>query len=381
MIIDTKKILNRKRLIAHKKLQDTPYLEIDLGKVRESYGKISKNLDGIEIYYAMKCNPNPDILRTIIDCGGQFEISSANELKKAVAVGADPRKILFSNPVKTEKDIALAFSAGVREFAFDSFSEVDKLAKNAPGSNVYIRLAIPVRKSVVASEGKFGVSLEDAQELVIYAKKMGLKPYGISFHVGSQMLDCEAWGDAIQHCSKLINSLHALGINLTFLDIGGGFPVCYDDVARDNIDKIGKSISKALSKYISSNTRIVAEPGRYIVAESGVMVGTVIGIADRFGKKWLHLDVGADNGLLEAVQTANTILFPVRDSRMSREKDIVVLTGPTCDSQDTILFDARVSSNLEIGDKVYFEFAGAYSTAFTECFNGFANPYIFIKNN
>jgi len=356
----------------------TPYLEINLDKIEEAYEKLSKHLSGIEIYYAMKCNPNPKIMKKVLECGGQFEISSANEMAKAIDVGADLKKILFSNPVKTLDDIKLAHKAGVRYFAFDSYCEVDKLAEGAPGANVYVRLSIPVRKSVVASEGKFGVSIEHARDLIIYAKKCGLEPYGISFHVGSQMLDYKSWEYAIRHSAKLINILKKDHIHLTFLDIGGGFPVCYDDVRRDNLDRIGNSALKAIEKYIPKDFRVIAEPGRYMVADSGTMVSSVIGMAERFDRKWLHLDVGADNGLMESVQTANTLSFPVHDSKRSNDKDIFVLTGPTCDSQDTILFDVPISSNIEIGDKIYFECAGAYTTAFTENFNGFPNPVTYV---
>jgi len=359
----------------------TPYLEVDLEKIRAAYDRLQKHLPGIEIYYAMKCNPNPEIMRTVLDCGGQFEISSANEMRKAIAVGADPKNILFSNPVKTLDDIKAAYSAGVKHFAFDSYSEVDKLAEGAPDADVYVRLAIPVRKSVVASEGKFGVSIDHARDLVIYAKRCGLNPYGISFHVGSQMLDYESWACAIEHSMKLVEMLNGDGIYLNFLDLGGGFPALYDDVMRDNLDKIGKSIIKAIEKYVPNGFRIIAEPGRYMVADAGTMVSTVIGVAERFDKKWLHLDVGADNGLMEAVQTANTLAFPVHDSKESNEKDIFVLTGPTCDSQDTVLFDIPISANIEVGDMVYFECAGAYTTAFTESFNGFPNPSTYIIDN
>jgi ornithine decarboxylase len=362
------------------RLIKTPYLEIDLKKVREAYDKLSKHLQGIEIYYAMKCNPNSEIMKTVLGCGGNFEISSANELKKAINAGANPKTILFSNPIKTPEDIKIAHSLGVNYFAFDSYSEVDKLVKGAPGANVYVRLSIPVRKSKVASEGKFGVSIELARDLVIYAKKCGLKPCGVSFHVGSQMLDYISWDCAIRHCAKLMTILEGDGIHLTFLDIGGGFPACYGDVPRDNLDKIGNTIQKALKECIASDVRVVAEPGRYMVASAGIMVSAVIGMAERFERKWLHLDIGACNGLMESLQTTNTLAYPVHDSKMSDDMDIFTLTGPTCDSQDTILFDIPISSNIEIGDKIYFECAGAYTTAFTENFNGFPNPVTYIVN-
>ena len=356
----------------------TPYLEIRLDKIREAYARLSKHLAGIEIYYAMKCNPNPEIMKTVLDCGGQFEISSANEMEKAIAVGADPKNILFSNPVKTLDDIKAAYKAGVKYFAFDSYSEVDKLAKGAPGAKVYVRISIPVRKSVVASEGKFGVAIDYAKDLMLYAKKMGLETYGISFHVGSQMLDNESWSYAIQHSAKLIAMLKKSHIQIEMLDMGGGFPACYKDVSRDNLDIIASKISKALKKYIPKGIRIVAEPGRYLVADSGIMVSAIIGTAERFGRKWLHLDVGANNGLMEAVQTNNALEYPVFDSKKSAEKDIFVLTGPTCDSQDTVMFDVPVSVDIQIGDKIYFECAGAYTTAMSENFNGFPSPKTYI---
>lgn len=356
----------------------TPYLLINLDKVREAYEKLHRYLDGLEIFYAMKCNPDLEIMKTILELGGQFEISSAYEMRRAVEAGADPKKLLFSNPIKTLDDIKEAFEAGVNHFAFDSYSEVDKLAEGAPGSNVYVRLAIPVHRSVVASEGKFGVSIEVARELTKYAKEKGLKPYGISFHVGSQNLDYKAWGHAIQYSAKLMNLLKKDHINLGFLDIGGGFPVTYDDVGRDNLDKISSIIKKSLERYIPKDVRVVVEPGRYMVAASGIMVGSVMGLAQRFDRKWLHLDVGALNGLMESLETNNTLAFPVRDSKHSVDKDVFTLTGPTCDSQDTILFDVPISSNIGVGDKIYFQYAGAYTTSLTDRFNGFPNPKIYV---
>lgn len=372
---------NRQYTKPFNRLATTPYLEINLDRIKEAYDNIHLCLPGIGIHYAMKCNPNPEIMKTILEGGGQFEISSAYEMREAIEIGADPTLLLFSNPIKTLDDIKLAYQIGVGYFAFDSISEVDKLAEGAPNAKVYIRVAVPTRKSSVASEGKFGVSVDHARDLMVYAKKCGLNPCGISFHVGSQMLDYESWGYAIHHCAGLIDLLKDDNIPISFLDIGGGFPVCYDDVEQDNMDKISATILNALQKDISKDVKVVAEPGRYLVADSGTMVSTVIGLAERFGKRWLHLDIGAHNGLLEALQTTNTLAFPVHDSKRSKDKSIFTLTGPTCDSQDTILFDIPLSSNITVGDKVYFECAGAYTTAFTGKFNGFPDPETYIIGN
>lgn len=357
---------------------NTPYLSVDLEEVRKAYDRLQSYLPDIEIFYAMKCNPNLEIMKTVLECGGQFEISSANELQQAIAAGANPKDIIFSNPIKTLEDIKTTHRLGVDHFAFDSYSEVDKLAEGAPGTKVYVRLAVPVRKSVVVSEGKFGVSIDRARDLMKYAKKRGLDPHGISFHVGSQMLDHEAWGYAIQHCAKLMNILGEDGIHLEFLDIGGGFPVCYEGIETDNLDKAASSIHKALEKHVPNGVRVVVEPGRYLVAKAGTMVSTVIGTAERFGRRWLHLDVGALNGFMESLETLNNLVFPVKDSKQSEDKDIFTLTGPTCDSQDTVLFDVPISSSIKIGDQIYIEYAGAYTTAYVSNFNGFPNPVTYV---
>jgi len=352
----------------------TPFLSVDLNKVKNAYNRLHDQLKNVEIYYAMKCNPDPEIMKIVLACGGQFEISSANEMLKAISVGAKPEHILFSNPVKSLNDIKNTFERGVRCFSFDSICEVDKLAVGAPGSNVYVRLSIPNGKSVVASEGKFGISIDDAYKLIHYAKSKGLNPYGISFHVGSQMLGFKAWGHAIEYCSKLINMLENDDIFLEFLDIGGGFPVKYRDVLDDNIEIAASEIRKSLDMFIPKRIRVVAEPGRYLVANSGIMTSTVIGIAERHGKKWLHLDIGAFNGFMEALETSNNLNFPVLDSKKSNKKSLYNITGPTCDSQDTIMLNVPISSNIEMGDRIFIECAGAYTTTYTNDFNGFTSP-------
>jgi ornithine decarboxylase len=357
----------------------TPYLHIGLDEVQRRYRELAAALPGINLHYAMKCNPAPPVLRRLHACGCGFEIASYSELVSLVGIGVDPGDVLFSNPVKSPDDIARAFRAGVRRFAFDSIAELAKLAAHAPGSQVYVRLAAPPLASEVASEGKFGVDPEQAEELLRRADRAGLEAFGIAFHVGSQMLDPVAWEVAIERAAEVLRALDRDGLRLRMLDIGGGFPARYDQPVPDFVE-FGESVTKALDRYLPYDLDVVAEPGRALVAEAGVFVTTVIGVAERFGARWVHLDVGAFNGMMEALETRNELRYPMTDSRCFPVVRPVHVTGPSCDSQDTILFDVPLSEDLAVGDQVFIHAAGAYTTSYASRFNGFGIPPVLCRN-
>jgi ornithine decarboxylase len=225
----------------------------------------------------------------------------------------------------------------------------------------------------VPSEGKFGVDVPVALSLLRGAAARGLIPYGVTFHVGSQTTDPTAWDGAIEHSAQVMSGLLEDGIRLHMLDIGGGFPAAYVAYSPRPAD-FAKHIRAALDRYLPYSVDLVAEPGRALVAEAGTMVTTVIGIAERLGRRWVHLDVGAFNGMMEALETGNRLRYPVSDSRRSATLTPYHLTGPSCDSQDTVLHDAPLSDTIAIGDTVYIHSAGAYTTGYASRFNGFDVP-------
>jgi ornithine decarboxylase len=195
----------------------------------------------------------------------------------------------------------------------------------------------------------------------------------VAFHVGSQMLRPEAWAEAIDEVGARADVLATAGVRLEMIDIGGGFPARYGaDVPP--LATYGTHIFRALDR-LPYRMQVVAEPGRALVAEAGVLVGTVLGRARRRDRDWVHLDVGAFNGLMEALETGNTLTYPVSDSRRGTPGPCH-LTGPSCDSQDTILFDTALSADLVCGDRVYIGSAGAYTTAYASRFNGFDVPVV-----
>jgi ornithine decarboxylase len=355
----------------------TPYLRMDLDQVAKNYEQFRQVFPGIDIYYAMKCNPASEILQRLLSMQGLFEVASLAEITQLIDLGAHGADILFSNPVKMAAHIRGAREAGVYRFSFDSREELQKIAEQAPGASVYVRLATGDADSLVPSEGKFGVGGAVALELMLYARGLGLTPYGITFHVGSQMYQPEPWALAIQHSGKLMRELQQNDIRITMLDMGGGFPAPYQ---ADDIDlaAFAATIQKATTEHLPYQPeKFALEPGRAIVAGAGVMVSQIIGTAERRGKHWIHLDVGAFNGMMEALETQNKLRFPMSDSRGADQKEHYVVTGPSCDSQDTILFDVELSAGLAAGDLVYIDSAGAYTTSYASNFNGFEIPKVY----
>lgn len=351
----------------------TPYLTINLQKVTEAYQAMRQAMPNVRVHYAIKANPHPGLAKHIYSLGGSFEIASATEMDTLISCGVPAKEHLYTNPIKMPDHIKRAAAAGVWRYSFDSIAELDKLAEHAPGSSVFVRIKIPRFDSVVASEGKFGVDRKVAVDLMKEAVARGLVPYGIAFHVGSQMESPASWGPAIAEAAKLMRSLQEEGIVIKMLDIGGGFPAFYGG-KFPSIAEYGALITAALTEHLPYKVDVVAEPGRYLVADAGTFTTTIIGVAQRGKKTWLHLDVGAFNGMMEALEAQNILRFPMDDSKNSSKKQLYHITGPSCDSQDSILFDVSLSRGLRVGDTVYIHTAGAYTTCYASTFNGFDIP-------
>jgi ornithine decarboxylase len=359
--------------------QETPFLLVDLDKVATAYLEFAELLPSVDVHYAMKCNPDRRILARLHGLGSGFEIASIAELRELEAIGVDPAEVIYSNPVKPAAHIAGAARSNVWRFAFDSVAELKKLAEHAPGAAVYVRQQTTAGQTTVPSEGKFGVDGERARALLRLARRLGLRPYGVAFHVGSQMLNPAAWDTAIRQSAELMRALAHDGIQLEMLDLGGGFPARYADQRPPPMEAFAEVITDALDRHLPYPVQKLAiEPGRALVAGAGVLVATVIGIADRSGRRWVHLDVGAFNGLMEALESDNQLRFPLADSRGADRLARCHLTGPTCDSQDTIMFDVELSADLAVDDRVFLYTAGAYTTSYASDFNGFAIPPTYL---
>jgi ornithine decarboxylase len=355
----------------------TPFLVSDLDTVRERYANLTAALPGVRCYYAVKCNSEPELLAAFDQLGSSFEIASCAELQMLQKLGVDPEKVLYSNTVKPAAHIAESFAAGLWRYAFDSEGELYKLAEHAPGSAVYVRLRVDDSTSLFPLSRKFGAEAQEARALLLLARSLGLRPYGVTFHVGSQCTTTTAWRQAIAAVGRLLSRLEGDGITLEMLNLGGGFPARYVE-SVPSIDQIANTIESALHELLPYRPELLAvEPGRYLVAESAVLVGGVLGREVRAGENWAYLDVGAYNGLMETQQTVNQWRYPLWSSRpdhAAADQVPFTVTGPSCDSSDTTFFGVYLPATLDAGDRLYIGSAGAYTLSYASSFNGFHPP-------
>ncbi len=359
----------------------TPFFALDTALLRTRVEQFRDAFAGrVGIRYAVKCNPLPDVLAAVVAGGGSFEIASAQELGLALAAGASPGDIFYSNPVKPASNIAITAEAGVRRFVVDGVAEIDKLSATAPGTEALVRVRVDDSTSAFPLSSKFGAPASAALGLLEYAESCGLVAAGLTFHVGSQCTDARAWSRAIETVTPLFDARAAAGRPMAVLDLGGGFPARYGSAVPD-LREIACAILRAFDAMPHPPVEVVAEPGRALVAETGVIAAEVIGREDRQGRPWVFLEVGAYNGLIEAAQTGARWPYPVRvvdgvtgRVRAGGHTAAMTVTGPTCDSSDTVLRDVRLPEDVRPGDVLYLAGTGAYTLSYASSFNGFPPP-------
>ncbi|MEW6554242.1 MAG: type III PLP-dependent enzyme [Actinomycetota bacterium] len=360
-------------LLAHGSLsrEPTPFFAFDLDRVARNYSRVRDAFGTEHVHYAVKANNQPTILTALRETGAKFEVGSQGEINLLQQLDVSAADIIFSAPVKLDSDIVYAYRAGVRLFVFDSVAELVKLATNAPGAQVLVRISVSSEGSMFPLNDKFGASPREAVTLLRRAGRAGLNPHGVAFHVGSQCERKETWVEAME--TVLWVWENARDLPLHALNIGGGFPAAYKD-GTPAVEDIASEVRAALSLF-PRDIELVVEPGRVIVADAGVLVASVVGKARRDGKEWLYLDVGALNGLFEAVQAGRRFPFRVCSEKPAPPGIHYVLTGPTCDPDDTILEDVCLPE-MDLRDRVGIMNVGAYSLVYASEFGGFPPPKV-----
>ena len=357
---------------------DGPLLEMSSARIREAVAEFQAAFSGVTPFYATKCNPDPGVLRVLGAAGCSFEIASVAELRLLTGrVGARASDLIFSNPVRARRETAAAWAAGVRRFVADSTEELHRTMAVAPGCEVLIRVATEPGDSVVPSEGKFGVAVDDAVRLCREAVDLGLRLHGLTFHMGSQTLVPEVLARPLEDVREVMTRLAADGLRISLLDIGGGFPAHYSERVP-SLAEFGR-VFAAGRATLPYEVEVVAEPGRCLVANAGTFRCRVIGVATRRGVRWAHTDLGVFNGMMEALESGGELRYPMRDSRGSAARELFTVTGPTCDSQDTFATDVPLSADLREGDEIIVEAAGAYTATYTTRFHGFAVPRVVMR--
>jgi len=370
-------VVNKKiaKFLAEQK-PETPCLIIDLDIVTQAYKLLRRYLPLARVFYAVKANPAPEVVGSLKDLGSSFDVASRNEIDLCLGRGVSADNISFGNTIKKERDIAYAYEKGVRLFAFDSQPELEKLSRAAPGSRVFCRILVECTGADWPLSRKFGCAPEMAVELLRQARDMGLDPYGVSFHVGSQQTDLSQWDSAIGRAAKMFTALAETDINLRMINVGGGFPAKYrGDVPA--VVNYANAVMSAMTAHFGNNLPdMIIEPGRSIVGDSGVIQSEVVLISrksDNDPKRWVYLDVGKFGGLAETMDEA--IKYRIKTPADGGPRGPVVIAGPTCDSAD-ILYERtvyRLPLDLKVGDKVEILATGAYTSSYSAVnFNGFA---------
>ena len=364
-------------------LNDGPCMVLDLDVVQDNYKKFARALPNTRVFYAVKANPAPEVLSLLAKLGSCFDAASVVEIQLVLAAGATAERISFGNTIKKERDVLRALELGVRLFAVDFEAEVEKIARAAEAAGIdkrdvkaFCRILCDCAGAEWPLSRKFGCAPDMAIEVLEHAYRLGLEAYGVSFHVGSQQKNTGAWDAALGQASRVFRECAERGIQLSMVNLGGGFPTKY--LKRiPAVESYGDAIFRGLTKHFGNRIpETIIETGRGMVGNAGVIEAEVVLVSRKSKQeeevRWVYLDIGKFGGLAETMD--ESIRYPIRTEHDRDRKVPSVLAGPTCDSAD-VLYEKEpymLPVSLEIGDKVLIEGAGAYTTTYAAvAFNGF----------
>ncbi len=354
---------------------DAPTVVFDLDMLRAKYDALASGLGDATIHYAVKANPAPEVVAALAAKGAHFDAASRGEIDLCLGLGIPASHIAFGNTIKRAADVAYAHSVGVEQFAVDAESEIRKIAEHAPGARVIVRMLIESSEADWPLSRKFGCSHREALRLMDLGRFLGLDVAGISFHAGSQMREPTMWRMALDAAQRLWEDAADHGHELRILNIGGGFPAFYGQpmpTTRDYAEQVMRSVRARFG----TDVHVMAEPGRGLVAEAGVIVAEVVLVAKKDQDdlvRWVFLDIGKFSGLAETIDEAIRYQFETRHGD-DADTGPCILAGPSCDSADVLYEKRPVQLPLDLvdGDKVRILCTGAYTTSYSSVgFNGF----------
>jgi len=352
-----------------------PTLVLDIDEVEAQFAALKAGLGRASIFYAVKANPEPAVISRLVGLGSSFDAASKAEIALCLEQGASPDCVSFGNSIKKARDIAWAHEQGISLFAVDASEELEKIAENAPGAQVYIRLIVDNDGADWGLSRKFGCDAPMALDLLDQALALGLQPVGLSFHVGSQTREAAMWASALELAALVWEQAKAAGHNLSLLNIGGGFPAEYN-TAIDAPQSYAADVMAQVEARFGDVPNIMAEPGRGLVASAGAIACEVVLVSRKSESdplRWVYLDVGRFSGLAETEGEA--IRYQIVTSRDGEKVGPCVLAGPTCDSADVMYENEPMDLPLALkaGDKVLIRNTGAYTATYSSVgFNGFA---------
>lgn len=353
----------------------TPLIIIDHNQIKENFETFRKNLPRVKPYYAIKANPEPEIVKTLYKMGAGFDIASWEEFEivyNAIEGIKNEKdrfmndKTIYANPVKRIDSLKKLADYSLR-MTFDNYIEIEKIAQYCKNSRLVLRVDVPNLRSIVELSTKFGADQKICIDLINYTKKYNLYVEGLSFHVGSQCINVDNYVQAFKINHDIFRQAEKIGKNLKLLDIGGGFPAPYEEDVP-SFESVAKIINENITHYFDDpEIEIIAEPGRFLVATAAVTVVEINGKALRDNKIFYYVNDGVYNTFSGTIFDHIQYHFKAFKTGDLKESAVV---GPTCDALDKISLNEHLP-DLNIGDLIYSENTGAYTNASATHFNGF----------
>lgn len=377
--LDTFDIINQ---YLEKKKGDQSFMLVDLGDIIRQFSKWKKNLPRITPYYAIKCNPCPIIIELLNKLGCCFDCASQQEILQAINLGVEPKNIIFANPCKPVDFIKFSRSNDVDLLVVDSENELFKIKLFHPDTNILVRIQTDDSKSRCRFNCKFGVELENVGKILEMGKILNLNIIGVSFHVGSGCEDAQVYWTALNDCKTVFEIARKLDIQMSLIDIGGGFPGTNDAVVP--FESMAEVINKGIDELFvdMSYIKFIAEPGRYFVASSHTLVCSIINKKEKIdketGEKLITYYVSdgvykSFSGIIFDYSKPSFMPFNERNEKTYKS----ILYGESCDSLDIVSKECQLPS-LAIGESIVVNNIGSYSVASACEFNGFTKPELFF---
>jgi ornithine decarboxylase len=353
---------------------ETPFMVLDLSEVEYQYRSLQAALPGVKLFYALKALSHPALIKRLKSLGSYFDLATIGEVELVESLGVRGDRCLHSHPIKKDKEIKRALAFGCHRFVVDNIEELKKFIAYAGQVELIMRVSFRSRDAVVDLSRKFGCSLEELPVMVDLAQKHGIETVGLSFHVGSQSLSPMTQANAIRASVAAIKVMNS--VKWKFLDIGGSFPVSYQEAVLP-IEDFCAPLMEALSE-LPEGIEVFAEPGRFISAPSMIEVVSIVGKAKRGAKIWYYLDDGVYGGFSGQIfDHATYPLAPLKPFDPTGEFFPSVLAGPTCDSIDVVAEDIELP-DMQIGDILIGKQMGAYTIASATEFNYYPKPVVVV---
>lgn len=374
----------------------------DVGDVYRQHMRWKKHLKRVTPHYAVKCNPDPVVLRLLAALGSGFDCASKAEIEQVLKMGVDPARIIYAQPCKTKSYLRYTAKQNVKQMTFDNTDELYKVKEIAPEAELYLRILTDDSASLCKLSQKFGASMDNTQELLALAKKLDLNVAGVAFHVGSGASDPAAFLKAVSDARIVFDQAAALGFTLHTLDVGGGF-------VSETFEEMAAVLSGALDESFPPHIRVIAEPGRYYTSSAFTLACNVIArrtVEDKelnIKSYMLYMNDGVYgnfssimfdhqhpipqilstthhtdkfNYSTESLTDSGYTSAEEGESNGAGAKMIdYSIWGPTCDGIDCIAEKWASTETLDVGDWLYFEDMGAYTKCSATRFNGFTDKH------